>query len=216
MFLEDEKKIETGNTGKTGLFIVIEGIDGAGKTTQAKLLVEKLKKKKQDAVYLKEPTNGEWGQKIRNIAVHGRVGVTPDEELQYFLNDREEDSQKNIIPALSAGKVVVMDRYIHSNMAYQGALGFDIGVIKEKNLKFPQPDAVFFLDISPEEGLKRISGREGGANIGFEKIDYLQKVYELFKDPRFASMTGLDARKSIEQLHEEIRKKVFAIMEIEE
>ncbi len=217
MFLEDEMKIDTGGTG---LFIVIEGIDGAGKTTQAKLLVESLKKEKQDAVYLKEPNNGKWGKKIRHIAVHGREGVTPDEELQYFLSDREDDSKKNIIPALKAGKVVVMDRYIHSNMAYQGALGFDVGAIMEKNRKFPQPDAVFYLDISPEDGLKRISGRKGGANIGFEKIDYLQKVYGLFKEPRFAShfasMTSLDARKSVEHLHEEIRKKVFSILEIEE
>jgi dTMP kinase len=196
-----------------GLFIVFEGIDGAGKTTQAHLLVERLKKNSRDAIYLKEPTNGPWGQKIRHIATHGRDHVTPDEELQYFINDREEDSRQNIIPALQAGKVVVMDRYLYSNAAYQGALGFDPGMIFRKNSHFPQADAVFFLDIAPESGLKRVDSR-GGANVGFEKIEYLRKVYGIFNGGHdgFSKMIRIDAAKMPEGIAELIWQKTLPLL----
>ncbi len=201
-----------GKNGK-GLFIVFEGIDGAGKTTQAHLLVERLKKHLRDAIYLKEPTNGPWGEKIRQIATHGREGVTPDEELDYFIKDREEDSKQNIIPALQEGRVVVMDRYLYSNAAYQGALGFDPEMIFEKNRHFPQADAVFFLEIAPEGGLKRVDSR-GGANIGFEKIEYLQNVYGVFNGGHngFKKMVRIDATKSAGEISEIIWQKVLPLL----
>lgn len=194
-----------------GLFILFEGIDGAGKTTQARRLEDRLRGAGRDALYLKEPTNGPWGQKIRQIATHGREGVTRDEELSYFINDREEDSKQNIIPALTAGKIVVMDRYIPSNMAYQGALGFDVKVIAEKNRHFPQPDIIFFLDIKPEEGLKRVEER-GGANLGFEKIEFLNEVYRIFNGPGFEMMIRLDARQGIEAVGEQVWNRVSTLL----
>ncbi len=196
---------------KKGLFVLIEGLDGAGKSTQAQKLVERLRGAGRDAIYLREPTNGPWGQKIRRIATHGRDGVTRDEELSYFINDREEDSRQNIIPALTAGKIVVMDRYIPSNMAYQGALGFDVKVIAEKNRHFPQPDIVFFLDIKPEEGLKRVEDR-GGANLGFEKIEFLNEVYRIFNGPGFEMMIRLDARQGIEAVGDQVWSRVSPLL----
>jgi len=200
-------------SAKKGLFIVFEGVDGAGKTTQANRLVERLKKSGHDAIYLKEPTNGPWGQKIRHIAMNGRDHVTPDEELQFFINDREEDSKQNIIPALQAGKVVVMDRYLYSNAAYQGALGFDPGLIFEKNKHFPQADIVFYLDIEPEDGLKRVNDR-GGANVGFEKIEYLHRVHAVFKSGHngFAKMTIIDALQTPEAIAETIWRKLLPLL----
>ncbi len=196
---------------KKGLFVLIEGLDGAGKSTQAQLLVDRLRGAGHDALYLKEPTNGPWGQKIRRIATHGRDGVTREEELSWFINDREEDSKQNIIPALITGKIVVMDRYIPSNMAYQGALGFDVKVIAEKNRHFPQPDIAFFLDIKPEEGLKRVEGR-GGANIGFEKIGFLKKVYRIFNGPGFESLIRIDARQGIDAVSGQIWDRVSPLL----
>ncbi len=162
-------------------------------------------------LYLKEPTNGPWGQKIRQIATHGRDGVTREEELSYFINDREEDSKQNIIPALKAGKIVVMDRYIPSNMAYQGALGFDVKVIAEKNRHFPQPDITFFLDINPEEGLKRVEVR-GGANVGYEKIGFLKEVYRIFNGPGFESLIRIDARQGIDAVSGKIWERVSSLL----
>jgi dTMP kinase len=150
--------------------------------------------------------------KIREIASAGREGVTLEEELSYFINDRAEDAEKNIIPALDSGQVVVMDRYIHSNMAYQTALGLDINLIVEKNSSFPQPDRVFFLDIEPAEGLKRVDGRGGGANVGYEKIEFLEKVYGVFNQPEFDSMERVDATGTVEGIAEIIGKKVDAVL----
>ncbi len=196
---------------KKGLFVLFEGIDGAGKTTQARKLEERLYGMGHHPLYLKEPTNGPWGQKIRQIATHGRDGVTREEELSYFINDREEDSKQNIIPALKAGKIVVMDRYIPSNMAYQGALGFDVKVIAEKNRHFPQPDITFFLDINPEEGLKRVEVR-GGANVGYEKIGFLKEVYRIFNGPGFESLIRIDARQGIDAVSGKIWERVSSLL----
>ncbi|MFQ5431056.1 MAG: dTMP kinase, partial [Nitrospinota bacterium] len=200
---------------KKGFFIVLEGLDGSGKSTQAKLLVQNLIKHGHDAVYMKEPTDGEWGQKIREIALKGRENVTPGEELDYFIKDREEDAEQNILPAIESGKVVVMDRYIYSNIAYQGALGIDIELIKNKNRCFPKPDIVFFLEASPEKGIGRINDkRTGGANVGYEKIEYLQKVDEIYHSDDFNFMLRIDAGKKVEEIQEEILEKVLVNLKV--
>jgi dTMP kinase len=198
---------------KRGLFIVFEGLDGSGKSTQISLLVDRLQKNSFDAVGLKEPTTGQWGQKIRRIADDGREHVTSEEELDYFIKDREEDSVQNIIPALSAGKTVVMDRYIYSNAAYQGALGLDPEMIFKKNAGFPEPDAVFFLEIQPEEGLKRVNKR-GRANEGFEKIDFLKRVHDIFNGNAsgFKKMIRIDALKPQDEIAELIWQKVAPLL----
>ena len=195
---------------KKSFFIVLEGLDGSGKSTQAKLLVKNLIKHGRDAVYMKEPTEGKWGQKIREIAAKGRENVTAEQELDFFIKDREEDATQNILPALDSGKVVVMDRYIYSNIAYQGALGIDTRLIKDKNVKFPTPDMVFFLDASPEKGIGRINDqRTGGANVGFEKVDYLKRVYEIYRSSELGFMISINAEKDIREIQEEILKAVL-------
>jgi len=166
-----------------GLFIVLEGIDGSGKTTQAARLRDALLLSGIDTVLTREPTGGKWGKKIREIASSGRQGVTTEEELEYFLEDREEHVREVIAPALEAGKVVVCDRYYYSTMAYQGALGLDPEEIRRRNEErgFPRPDLVIYVDVEPWQGLKRIEeGRSGGANVGYEKREYLGKVKEIY------------------------------------
>jgi len=205
MFIDSELP----EINQKSFFIAFEGIDGAGKTTQANLLVKSLSEYEWGSIYLKEPTNGKWGKKIREIASIGRESITLEDELEYFINDRAEDVENNIAPALSAGKVVVMDRYYFSNMAYQSALGIDIKIIKEKNRHFPKPDITFFLDLKPSDGLLRIDNRTGGANIGYEKKEFLEKVYKIFKSDHFKDMVPIDASESIEEIHAEILKIVL-------
>jgi dTMP kinase len=190
------------------MFIVFEGLDGSGKTTQARLLVERLRKVSKKAVYLKEPTDGEWGRKIRRIASEGREHLSPEDELRFFINDRAEDVEKNIMPALENGVVVVMDRYYFSNMAYQSALGVDIREIIRLNAGFPKPDMVFFIEIAAEDGLERIGSRAGGANVGYEKIEFLKKVHEAFERPELGSMIRLDGKRTVEEISGEIWGKV--------
>ena len=164
------------------------------------------------AVALREPTDGQWGRKIREIATNGRDGISPEEELSYFVNDRHEDVEKNIIPAINDGFIVVMDRYIYSNMAYQGAIGIDIDHIVEINSQFPKPDAVIFLDFKPSEGLGRVESR-GAANAGFEKIEFLEKVYAMYQLPQFGVMTRISAKGTIEEVGERIWEVVAPLIE---
>ena len=166
-----------------GFFLTLEGLDGAGKTTQLRLLAEALRARGLDPLTTREPTSGPWGQKIRELAKTGRQGLSPDEELDYFVRDRAEDVEV-IVPALLAGRPVLADRYILSNVAYQAALGLDPGHILKRNGSFPWPDLIVILEIPVEEGLRRIaSGREGGLDAAFEERHYLEKVRAVFDDP---------------------------------
>jgi dTMP kinase len=161
-----------------GLFIVLEGIDGTGKSTQTKQLAEWFRTQGREVVASREPTDGPWGTKIRATAATGRL--SPQEELDYFLRDRREHVEQLIAPALAAGKVVILDRYYFSTMAYQGSRGVDPAEIRRQNEVFaPVPDLLFILDLDVEIALTRIGGRGDTANE-FEKHDSLAKCREVF------------------------------------
>jgi dTMP kinase len=158
--------------------IAIEGIDGAGKTTLVNMLTAYFESLGREVLSRHEPTNGKWGTKLRESAKSGRL--SPEEELQYFLNDRKEHVETVIAPALLEGDTVIMDRYYFSTMAYQGARGFDPAEIRAKNEAFaPVPDYLFILDLNVDKALQRISSRGDKANH-FEKSDALQKSREIF------------------------------------
>jgi len=165
-----------------GLFIVIEGIDGSGKSTQASLLHQHLVSSGRDALLMAEPSTGAYGKKIREILGGDRVPPA-EEQLELFLLDRADDAEKNIIPALQEGKIMVLDRYYFSNAAYQGAMGLDPQFILEENRKrnFPLPHRVYFIDIPVETALDRI-GRRNSDNSRdiFEKEEFLQKVRSIY------------------------------------
>lgn len=166
---------------KYGVLIAIEGIDGAGKTTQSRLLFYKLRQAGYSAILLHEPTNGQWGQKIRELAKNGRHNVTPEEELEYFYQDRKEDVELNIGPALNAKNVVIMDRYYFSNVVYQGSRGLNPNSVERLNETFaPQPDLVVILDIAPTDSLKRIRSTRADGPNHFEKDKSLEEVRKLF------------------------------------
>src|SRR5688572_4968045 len=161
-----------------GLFIVIEGIDGTGKSTQAKRLGEWLARQGREIVLSYEPTTGPWGKKVRESAATGRL--SPEDELQYFLNDRRQHVEELIAPSLAAGKVVILDRYYFSTMAYQGARGFDPIEIRQKNEAFaPVPDLLLIMDLDVDSALERIGIRGDTANE-FEKRDNLERCREIF------------------------------------
>ena len=136
------------------MFIVLEGIDGTGKSTQAKLLAEHLRNLGKTVTLSREPTDGPWGTLLRNSAEKGRL--SPDEELQAFYNDRRQHVEELIKPALTKGHVVILDRYYFSMMAYQGARGFDPAQIRKENETFaPVPDLLLILDLDVDNAQKR-------------------------------------------------------------
>ncbi|MFQ5451219.1 MAG: dTMP kinase [Nitrospinaceae bacterium] len=169
-----------------GYLIVFEGIDGTGKSTHCRMLGEHLESRGISVSRFFEPTRGHWGMKIRKLLVEGRDDTSPREELSWFINDRKEDVEKNILPALARKNVVLMDRYYYSTAAYQGALGIDPMEIIRKNEAFaPKPDLVFLFTTSPEKCLARIQ-QSRGERTAFEKLDYLervQRIFESFADP---------------------------------
>ncbi len=188
-----------------GILIAIEGIDGAGKTTQVQLLAEALRGAGEDPVQSKEPTDGAWGQKIRVSAQNGRMPL--DEELQAFIEDRKEHVAQKIAPALGAHKIVILDRYFYSTIAYQGARGADPQELaRQMELLAPIPDAVFLLDVSPTVAIGRIANGRGEVPNEFERMDKLTAVRRVFdwlanSDSR---ITKLNGERSISDIHQDI------------
>lgn len=155
--------------------IAVEGIDGAGKTTVAKHLCDFLSKLGYDCVLLKEPSESVYGEKIRS----SERRLPAEEELRLFVLDREIHVREKILPALRSGKIVIMDRYYYSNIAYQSARGLDAKKIREINESFaPKPDLVILLDVSVETALRRIAERK--KLTAFEEKEYLKTVREKF------------------------------------
>lgn len=197
-----------------GFFIALEGLDGAGKTTQSALLSEALRALGLDPKEVKEPTDGPWGQKIRALARDGRQGLLPEEELEYFVRDRAEDVAENIGPALLAGRPVLADRYILSSVAYQSALGLEEGRILKANEAFPWPDLIVILETPVETGLERIAAsRPEGPDRAFEIPQYLRRVKAAFdrqRQPGLLRLNGQDEPEKIsDRILAELRSRGF-------
>jgi len=180
-------------TRRRGRLIVFEGIDGSGKTTQAKSLLRRLRSRGFPAVLFREPTRGRWGREIKRLAA--RAGsLTPEEELELFVKDRRENVGKNLRPALERGRIVVLDRYYFSTIAYQGAKGLGLRRIRRLNEAFAvKPDLVIVLDVGAGEGLARIAGRKTRDEL-FEREDYLVRVGKIFRSFRGPHTLHLDGR----------------------
>jgi dTMP kinase len=197
-----------------GLLIAIEGIDGAGKTSQARLLCEALSREGYDAIYLREPTDGTYGRKIRALAIEGRHNITPFEEFELFLKDRRQDVEENIRPALDAGKIVVIDRYFYSSIAYQGALGLDPEFINSENRKIAiTPDLMIYLSIPAEYSTHRIEKSRGDTVNLFEKMEYLEKVKAVFDSMKYPEVWKVNGEKSVEEIHKTILGKVKELID---
>jgi dTMP kinase len=192
-----------------GLFIVIEGIDGTGKSTQVRRLGEWFEAQGREVVLSREPTDGPWGKKARESGGSGRL--SPEEELQLFLNDRRQHVEELIKPALAAGKVVILDRYYFSTMAYQGIRGFDPTEIRRKNEEFaPVPDLLLILDLDVDAALGRIGARGDTANE-FEKRENLQRCREIFLSLSIEPFARLiPATETLDDVSQRIRESMTA------
>jgi dTMP kinase len=141
---------------RKGFFICVEGLDGCGKTTQTKILVEKLKKKGYDAVYTAEPSRGKIGRFIKKYCLHGDKRISSIVEALLFAADRYEHVENEILPALKNGKIVVSDRYVYSSLAYQGAAGLSLDWIRRINEYALAPNLAIFIDVEPNTVIQRL------------------------------------------------------------
>jgi dTMP kinase len=168
-----------------GCFIVIEGIDGSGKSEQFQRLTKRLKKRGYKLVATREPTKVYPVGRLIEKVLREEEQVSEEALALLFAADRADHTERKIKPALEEGAVVVSDRYVHSSLAYQSrGMGkeLDLNWIKKINRYALEPDAVIFLDISPEIGQARLSN--GQLRIKdhsyFENIsqqEWVRKVY---------------------------------------
>ncbi len=189
----------------TPLFIVFEGIDGSGKSTQAELFFNKLNASGRKSVKLFEPTNGPSGIEIRSHLKKKEM-PSPEFMVDLFIKDREFDIAENIQPAFDKGLNIVMDRYYHSNAAYQGAMGLDPGFILQENLskKFPVPDRVYFIDIPVKTAIARIKKRNSESEEIFEKEKFLLKVLDNYLDLIDETFTVINGNNDAGIISEEV------------
>lgn len=189
-----------------GKFICIEGVDGSGKTTQAKRLVKNLRSKGYDAVYTTEPSDGKIGTFIRDFVLSRESRVPIALEALLFAADRVDHVQADVEPLLEQGKTVVCDRYVCSSLAYQGAAGLDLDWMDCINRFALKPDLTLFLDVPPEVGLNRLrrkkSVMENAKNLRNVRDVYLGLVQQ-------DRMILLDGDKSVDKVAENVLKAVL-------
>ncbi|MDX1775290.1 MAG: dTMP kinase [Desulfobulbales bacterium] len=195
-----------------GLFIIFEGIDGTGKSTQLNLLAEKLTELGYDVVSTREPTNSQYGQRIRELYVD-RTAVTHEEELELFIADRKQHVEEVIAPALARGAIVICDRYYLSTVAYQGARGMHPLEILAKNKKFPVPDLAIILELDPAQGIRRIMNQRNEHPNTFEKEKDLRKVAAIFAAMEQSYITRINASDSIENVHRRVFEAVRKVLQ---
>ncbi|CAN5730182.1 dTMP kinase [soil metagenome] len=145
------------------MFLTLEGPEGAGKSTLARRIVERLRESGRETVLTREPGEGDFGIRVREILLHGEEMV-PEAELFLFLADRAQHVRSFIQPALEAGKWVLCDRYADSTLVYQHyARGLDGDFVRRANAFATggfQPDLTFLLDLPAEVGLARLQGKD--------------------------------------------------------
>jgi len=196
----------------TGILIAVEGIDGTGKSTQVGLLAEYLRKKGYTVIETREPTDGPFGKKIRQLFAD-RGKCSPEEELALFIEDRRQHVREVIGPALAEGYIVVTDRYYFSTAAYQGAAGHDPEDVFAKNSFAPEPDLVILLTMKPQASLTRIKELRGEELNDFEQEDQLHRVAALFDSFRNPNITRIDADASMHQVGQKIRMAVESLLQ---
>ena len=195
-----------------GRFITLEGGEGAGKSTQIKVVKDYLVSRGIDVVVTREPGGTAEGQEIRNLLVSGdKDKWSPLSETLLILADRAAHLERVIRPALAEGKYVVCDRFFDSTRAYQGIAG-GLGLEVIHNLQQPVlgktlPDITLLLDIDPEKGLSRAQERGGDLRFESKTLAYHQTLRQAFLD--FAKqeperMVVIDADRDIEAVSTDI------------
>lgn len=179
-------------------FIVFEGIDGSGKSTQAKLLARRLADLGIPVLLTAEPSDGPVGRIIRSLATRPEA----EEEARLFTEDRRDHVERVILPALAEGRTVVCDRYVHSSVAYQGARGVDQAAILSAQRPFaPQPDVIFILEIPADIALARIGSARSGRFSTFEVREDLEAVDAVYRSITDPVIRRIDGTSSLESIH---------------
>ncbi len=196
---------------KKGKFIVVEGLDGSGQSTQVEKLAGGLRKNKIKTHVTKEPTNNLIGGLIRG-QLQEDWKSTPECLQLLFAADRAHHLEKDVKPYLEKGITVISDRYFFSSMAFGSLEIDDWGWLKDINKRFMLPDITFYLQVSPKTCIKRISENRFSFEL-FEKEKKLKAIGESYKRiaKEYDSFEIIEGEREVEKIAKEIKNKVLKI-----
>jgi len=194
-----------------GKFIVVEGLDGSGASTQVSMLSDYLTSKGYKVLLTKEPTNNLIGGLIRGQLTH-EWKTNPVCLQLLFAADRSHHLEKEIIPALEKGYIVISDRYMYSSLAF-GSLDCDIEWLKKVNENFLKPEVSIFLKVPPEVCIERMKQTRFGVEL-FEEKEKLGKVLTAFE--KLASenknIVAVDGTQTVNKVSRDVVKAVENVL----
>ncbi|XP_075973472.1 thymidylate kinase [Anticarsia gemmatalis] len=190
-----------------GALIVIEGVDRTGKSTQAKILVDNLKKKNINAEYRNFPDRETEVGKVINSYLQSKSDLS-DEVIHLLFSANRWERAKNIIKTLEAGTTLIVDRYCYSGVAFSAAKGLDINWCKAPDAGLPKPDKVFFLTMP----FDLIMERKGFGNERYEVLNFQKKVSEMYTELKEDNWEVLDANRSVETIQDDLLQKSLNIV----
>lgn len=204
---------------KKGLFITFEGGEGCGKTSLIKILKTRLEEKNISIHVTREPGGSVIAEQIRNIILDkSNTAMDSKTEALLYAASRRQHLAEIVLPLLENGTIVISDRYLDSSLAYQGyarGLGIDeVYTINKFAIDQTMPDITFFLDLKPEEGLKRIAEHRSDEvnRLDLEKLSFHQKVYEGYKllaEKYPERIITIDASQTLDAEADEVEKIIL-------
>ncbi len=202
---------------ESGLFVCFEGGEGAGKSTQSRLLADRLEQSGHTVLLTFEPGDTEVGKALRQIVLDPATGdLSHRTEVLLYAADKAEHVDTVVVPALARGEVVITDRYVDSALAYQGA-GRDLVVAEVEHVNRwatgdLRPHLTVVLDLEPQTGLGRFEERD---RIEGQSLEFHQRVRQGFLDLAAADPDHylvLDARASVDEIAGAIRERVGVLL----
>ncbi|WP_144720749.1 dTMP kinase [Agrococcus jejuensis] len=205
-----------------GLFVTLEGGDGAGKSTQSAMLAEWLRGEGRTVVTTREPGGTDLGVEIRHLVQHRRGHVAPRAEALLYAADRAHHVATLVRPALERGDVVLQDRYLDSSVAYQGA-GRVLGTDEVRDLSLWAvdgllPDLTILLDLDPAEGRRRMAER---VDAPYDRLEEAPDDLHARVRAQYLALAAaeperflvVDAAGSPDEIHAAVRARVAAVLE---
>ncbi|AAZ25441.1 MULTISPECIES: dTMP kinase [Colwellia] len=204
----------------TGKFIVIEGMEGAGKSSAIAVIESTLNKHGIEYINTREPGGTPLAESLRDMvkSVDHQEKLTVETELLLMYASRSQLLANKILPALAAGKWVIGDRHDLSSRAYQGGgRGFDetiMNTISDITLKGFRPDITLYLDIDPHIGLSRAKARGDLDRIELEKMEFFIRVHNKYRElaEQDDSIITVDAAQAMLKVHQDVEKAVIGFI----
>lgn len=202
-----------------GLFIVMEGPDGSGKTTQINLLEQYLKEAGYECLITREPGGTVIGEEVRELILNPEYKeMSPVTEMLLYAASRAQLVHEVIRPALEAGRIVISDRFVDSSIVYQGIarnLGIStVAAVNAPGIGIYRPDGIFFIDLSEAEGIRRKKNQKKLDRMEQESIDFHHLVSEGYRKvlAERPEVIKIDGGKDIDVIQKKIRNHVDELL----